>query len=102
MQLSEAVDKQAIAIAAGNVLGINAQDLLAKMEEPPEGIQYLVLDNYVEASQAAELRQLQQTGVALAAPGQASRLRGLELTAAPTTRLSRRSARLQRARICKP
>lgn len=83
VQLSDAVDKPAIAIAAGNVLGINAQDLLGKMQEPPAGLQYLVLDDYVEADQASELRQLRETSIALAAQGQASRLRGLVLTAHP-------------------
>ena len=83
VQLSEAVDKPAIAITAGNVLGINAQDLQGKMEEPPAGLQYLVLEDYVESDQAGELRQLQKTSIALAAQGQASRLRGLVLTAHP-------------------
>ena len=83
VQLSEAVDKPAIAITAGNVLGINAQDILGKMVEPPAGLQYLVLEDYVDSDQAGELRQLQKTSIALAAPGQASRLRGLVLTAHP-------------------
>ena len=83
VQLSEAVDKPAIAITAGNVLGINAEDLLGRMEEPPAGLQYLVLEDYVESDRASELRQLQKTSIALAAQGQASRLRGLVLTAHP-------------------
>jgi cell division protein FtsI/penicillin-binding protein 2 len=83
VQLSDAADKTAISIAASSVLGITADDLLSMMTNPEDGAQYVVLDDYVPAEEAAQLEQLLQASSAMAGPGQSSRLRGLELTAHP-------------------
>ncbi len=83
VQLSDAVDKAAIAVAVADVLGINEQDVLSKLEQPPSGLAYVVLDDYVGADQAAQLTQLQQASAALATQGRPNRLRGLTLTPHP-------------------
>lgn len=78
VELSEAQDKQALALAVGTVVGISPDDLLHKLTNPPEGLQYLVLADYVDSDQASQLQQLVQTAAQLAPPGKTSRLRGLE------------------------
>ena len=83
VQLSDVVDKTAIATAVATVLGGSVDSVLGELENPPDGLQYLVLQDYVSSDQAAELRRLQQTSIAMASAGQASRLRGLELTPHP-------------------
>jgi cell division protein FtsI/penicillin-binding protein 2 len=83
VQLSDIVDKPAIATTVASVLGGSAEALLTQIENPPANLKYLVLEDYISSDQAAELRRLQQTSIAMAAPGQASRLRGLELTPHP-------------------
>ena len=83
VQLSDVVDKTAIATTVATVLGGSVDSVLGELENPPDGLQYLVLQDYVSSDQAAELRRLQQTSIAMASAGQASRLRGLELTPHP-------------------
>ncbi len=83
VQLSDAVDKQAIALAVADVLSINEQDVLSKLEQPPSGLAYVVVDDYVAADQAVQLAQLQQASAGLATQGRANRLRGLTLTPHP-------------------
>jgi cell division protein FtsI/penicillin-binding protein 2 len=83
VQLSDVVDKPAIATTVASVLGGSIDSVLSELENPPDNLQYLILQDYVSSDQAAELRRLQQTSIAMAATGQASRLRGLELTPHP-------------------
>jgi cell division protein FtsI/penicillin-binding protein 2 len=83
VQLSDIVDKPALATTVARVLGGSTDAVLSELNNPPSNLQYLVLQDYVSSDQAAELRRLQQTSIAMAGPGQASRLRGLELTPHP-------------------
>jgi cell division protein FtsI/penicillin-binding protein 2 len=82
-QLSNVRDSQAIALAVGAVLSLNPDDLLANLSNPPAGLRYLVLADFVDSDKAAQLQQLQRATEQQAAPGTAGRLQGLELRAHP-------------------
>jgi cell division protein FtsI/penicillin-binding protein 2 len=83
VDLSDAHDKQALALTVGTVVGKDPDSLVAMMEHPPAGQRYLVLADFVNSDQAAQIQQLQQTTEQLAPPGQPSRLNGLELRPHP-------------------
>ncbi len=83
VELRDAIDKHAIALAVGAALNLNADDLYNQLANPPTGQQYLVLADYVEPEQAAKLQQIQQTMKQATAPGDVSRLAGLDFNAHP-------------------
>ncbi len=83
VELRDAKDKQAIALAVGAELGLNPDDLYNQMTNPADGLQYLVLADYVPSDKAAELQQLQVKADALTAPGETSNLAGIEFRAHP-------------------
>lgn len=83
VELRDAKNKHAIALTVGVQLGLNPDDLYRQMMNPPDGVQYLVLDDYVDSDKAAQLQQLKVTADAQAAEGQTSSLAGLEFKAHP-------------------
>jgi len=83
VELKEAKDKHTIALVVGVQLGLNPDDLYAQMANPPDGIEYLVLADFVDADKAAQLQQLKLTTDENTAPGQTSALAGLEFKAHP-------------------
>lgn len=83
VQLSDAHDKHAIALAVGAELGLNPDTLYGQMTDPPEKLQYLVLADYVDSEKAAQLQQLQVNTAAKTAPGEFSSLAGLHFRAHP-------------------
>jgi cell division protein FtsI/penicillin-binding protein 2 len=83
VQLSDAHDKRAIALAVAGELGLNPDDLYNQMTNPPKDVQYLVLANYVESGKALQLQKLQQETAAQTPSGQFSSLAGLHFLAHP-------------------
>ncbi len=83
VELKEAKDKHTIALVVGVQLGLNPDDLYNQMMNPPDGIEYLVLADFVDADKAAQLQQLKLTTDENTAPGQTSALAGLEFKAHP-------------------
>ncbi|HEX2696078.1 MAG TPA: penicillin-binding protein 2 [Anaerolineales bacterium] len=83
VELNTAKDKHAIALAVGIQLGLNPDDLYNQMANPPAGVQYLVLADFVDSDKAAKLQQLKVATDAQTAPGQISSLAGLEFKAHP-------------------
>ncbi len=78
VDLQSAKDKHSIALAVGVELGLNPDDLYNQMMNPPAGLQYLVLADFVDANKAAALEQLKQ-----AADAQNNALAGLEFKPHP-------------------
>lgn len=83
VELRDAIDKHAIALAVATALDLNADDLYNQLANPPKGQQYVVLADYVDPEQAAKLQQIQQTMKQTTAPGDVSRLAGLDFNAHP-------------------
>ncbi len=83
VELRDAHDKHAIALAVGSELGLNPDDLYAQMEAPPAGLEYLVLADYVDATKAAALQQMQINSDAQAPAGQTGSLTGLYFRSHP-------------------
>lgn len=78
VELQGVKDKHAVALAVAAELGLNPDDLYKQMANPPKGLQYLVLANYVDQDKAAQLQQLQKVTADQTAPGEVSKLAGLE------------------------
>ena len=83
VQLSEAHDLHAIALAVGGELGLNPDTLYGQMANPPQGMQYLVLADYVDAEKAVALEKLQEATAAQTSSGQISSLTGLHFRSHP-------------------
>ncbi|MBI2758018.1 MAG: penicillin-binding protein 2 [Chloroflexi bacterium] len=84
VDLKNAPDKNAIALAVGGQLGLNPNDLYNQMANPPEGIQNLVLADNVDSDRAAALQQLKTAADAKAKEsGTTSSLDGLGFWAHP-------------------
>lgn len=83
VELKQAKDKRAIALAVGAQLGLNPDDLYNQMMNPSPGIEYLVLADFIDAGKAAQLQQFKLTTDAQTAPGVTSSLAGLEFTPHP-------------------
>lgn len=83
VELRDAKDKHAIALTVGVQLGLNPDDLYNQMMNPPDGVQYLVLADYVDSYKAAQLQQLKLAADAQATEGHTSSLAGLEFKAHP-------------------
>jgi cell division protein FtsI/penicillin-binding protein 2 len=83
VDLATVRDPEAIAAALGIVLGEDPGPFLEAMTNPPEGLRYLVLRDFVEAEAAKQLNQLIQSAREMAEPGRSGRLQGLALNAHP-------------------
>lgn len=78
VDLQAAKDKHSIALAVGVELGLNPDDLYNQMTNPPAGLQYLVLADFVDSDKAAALQQLKK-----ATDAQNNTLAGLEFKSHP-------------------
>jgi cell division protein FtsI/penicillin-binding protein 2 len=83
VELQSARDKHSIALAVGVQLGLNPDDLYNQMSNPPAGVQYLVLADFVDADKAAALQQLKLLTDAQTSAGQYGSLSGLQFKAHP-------------------
>ncbi len=83
VELQNAKDKHAIALAVGTQLGLNPDDLYNQMANPPAGLQYLVLADFVDPDKALALQKLQLGTDQQGYPTQVSNLAGLEFKAHP-------------------
>jgi cell division protein FtsI/penicillin-binding protein 2 len=78
VDLQAAKDKHSIALAVGVELGLNPDSLYSQMVNPPAGLQYMVLADFVDSAKAAAFQQLKQTTDA-----QSNSLAGLEFKPHP-------------------
>jgi cell division protein FtsI/penicillin-binding protein 2 len=83
VELRDVRDKEAVALGVAAVLGLNSNDILQKLSNPPEGLEYLVLADYIDADKAAQLQQLMRTAADSAPVGKSSRLQGIEMKEHP-------------------
>ncbi|MGZ6347793.1 MAG: peptidoglycan D,D-transpeptidase FtsI family protein [Anaerolineales bacterium] len=83
VELQNANDKHAIALAVGVQLGLNPDDLYNQMMNPPAGLEYLVLADFVDPDKAFALQKLQLGTDQQSSPAQSSNLAGLEFKAHP-------------------
>jgi cell division protein FtsI/penicillin-binding protein 2 len=83
VNLNAMKDPNAIALAVSSQLGLDYNELLGQMTNPPEGYSYLVLANYVESDKALALQTLKKETQAQAAEGVLGALTGLEFSSHP-------------------
>ncbi len=83
VDLKTVTDPHAIAFAVSRELGLNYDNLMNVIQNPPEGISYLVLADYVEAQQALNLQELKRALQEQAAEGALGGLTGLQFKAHP-------------------
>lgn len=82
VDLNFITDPHAIAFAVSRELGLNYDNLMNVMQNPPEGISYLILADYVEAQSALNLEELKRALQEQADPGLGG-LTGLQFSAHP-------------------
>ncbi len=83
VDLSIAKDPQAIAFAVSNELNIDYAKILDGIQNPPPGLSYIVIADYIEAQKATNLRQLKKGLQAQSAEGVLGGLTGLEFKSHP-------------------
>ena len=76
-------DPNAVALALSAPLELSYADTLAALTDPPDGLSFLVIADFVEASAAAALQELRLNMREQAGTGAGDPLRGLELKAHP-------------------
>ncbi len=83
VDLNTIKDPSAIALAVSSVLGLDYNELLGQMTNPPAGLSYLVLANYVESEQAQTLKALKEEAQLQAPEGVRGALTGLAFSSHP-------------------
>jgi cell division protein FtsI/penicillin-binding protein 2 len=83
VDLNAIKDPSAIALAVSSVLGLDYNELLGQMTNPPAGLSYLVLANYVESEQAQVLRAMKEEAQIQAPEGARGTLTGLAFSSHP-------------------
>ncbi|MCA1899321.1 MAG: penicillin-binding protein 2 [Chloroflexi bacterium] len=83
VNLSLVKDPYAIATAVGAELGRDSMQLVYAIQNPPEGVSYMVLADFVEAEQAERLQALKQAAQEQASEGARGALSGLEFKPHP-------------------
>ena len=83
VQLSEVHDARAVSLSVAGALGLNPDALYGEIANPPQGLQYVVLADFVDPDKAAQLQKLQETMGAQAPSGQANSMAGLHFRAHP-------------------
>jgi cell division protein FtsI/penicillin-binding protein 2 len=83
VDLKNAKDKHAIALAVGMELGLNPDNLYSLMANPPSNLEYLILVNYADSDKALALQQLKLRVDAQTPSGGQSSLTGLVFTPRP-------------------
>ncbi len=83
VDLNVMTDPHAIAFAVSDTLGLNYDQLMEVLQNPPENITYVVLADFVEAPQAQYLQELKKALNEQAAEGTFGGLTGLQFKAHP-------------------
>jgi cell division protein FtsI/penicillin-binding protein 2 len=83
VNLTIAKNPNALALALSSQLGVDYGQTLAVIQSPPEGISYIVIQDFVEAEKAATLKQMKADAQAQAETGSVGSLAGLEFKSHP-------------------
>jgi cell division protein FtsI/penicillin-binding protein 2 len=83
VDLNNVSDPHAIAFAVSRELGLDYDGLINVIQNPPDGISYLVLADYIEAQQALNLQELKRALQEQAESGTVGGLTGLQFKAHP-------------------
>lgn len=83
LDLNAVTDAHAIAFAVSRELDLDYDNLMNVIQNPPEGISYLVLADFVEAQKAINLQELKSALQEQAAEGTLGGLTGLQFKAHP-------------------
>lgn len=83
VDLSAAQDAHAIAFAVSSELGMDYDQIINLIQNPPEGLSYIVIANFIEAQQALNLQELKKALQEQAAQGTHGGLTGLQFKAHP-------------------
>ncbi len=83
VDLTSVKDPNAIALAVSAQLGMDYNQMLGQITNPPAGLSYLVLADYVESDKALALQAMKKEAQTQAAPGVLEPLTGLEFNPHP-------------------
>lgn len=83
VDLNVMTDAHAIAYAVSDTIGMNYEQMLEVLQAPPEGISYVVLADFVDASQAQYLQELKKALNEQAPEGALGGLTGLQFKVHP-------------------
>ncbi len=83
VDLKNAKDPEAIAAAVSVELGVDYAQVLDVIQNPPEGLSYVVVADYVEAQKAIHLQELKKKVQEHAPEGMLGELTGLEFKSHP-------------------
>jgi len=83
VDLNTVRDPHAIAFAVSAELGLNYDLVMDAIQNPPEGLSYIVLEDFVEAQQALNLQSLKKALQDQAAEGTLGGLTGLQFKSHP-------------------
>ena len=83
VDLNTVKDPHAIAFAVSTELGMDYNQILGVIQNPPEGLSYIVIADFVEAQQALNLQELKKALQDQAAEGTFSGLTGLQFKSHP-------------------
>ena len=83
VDLKTVKDPHAIAAAVSVELGVDYSQVLDVIQNPPEGLSYVVVADYIEAQKAINLQELKKTVQDHAAEGTLGELTGLEFKSHP-------------------
>ena len=83
VDLTTVRDPHAIAFAVSAELGVNYDQLMDVIQNPPEGLSYIVIADFIEAQQALNLQELKKALQNQAAEGTLGGLTGLQFKSHP-------------------
>jgi len=83
VNLTTVIDPNAIATAASVELGLDYATIINAIQHPPETLSYVVIADYVDAGNAANLMELKKVVQEQAPPGALGGLTGLEFKSHP-------------------
>ena len=83
VDLNTVRDAHAIAFAISSELGMNYDQVMEAIQNPPEGLSYIVIADFVEAQQALNLQELKKALQEQAAEGTMGGLTGLQFKSHP-------------------
>ena len=83
VDLNIMTDAHAIAFAVADALGMNYDNLMSVIQNPPDGLSYIVLADYVESAQANYLQDLKKALNEQAPDGSVGGLTGLQFKSHP-------------------
>jgi hypothetical protein len=88
VDLNTVKDPHAIAFAVSTELGMDYNQILGVIQNPPEGLSYIVIADFVEAQQALNLQELKKALQEQAAEGTFGGLTGLPIQITSSAQLS--------------